>query len=85
MMLTRNLVSALWLVRLRIIKGLWNTYKWFIELESKELSVVGHLLTSNELHPSLKPFKAFLRFCFVLFSLLITSSRHLGNARRRQF
>ena len=86
MTLTRNLVSALWLVRLRTIKGWWSIYKWLFELESKELSVIGQLLmTSNELHPSPKTFKAFLKFCFVLFSPLITSGRDLGSARRRQF
>lgn len=67
-MLTRNLGSALWLVRLRTIKGLWSTYKWFFEVESKELPVVDRLLmTSHELHSNPESFKTFLKFRFVLF------------------
>lgn len=67
-MLTRSLGSVPWLVRLRAIKGLWSTSLWFFELESEDLSVVGQtLMTSNELCLSLKPFKGFLKFCFVPF------------------
>lgn len=80
MTLTRNLGSALWLVRLRTVKELWNASKWLFEPESKELSVVGHLLmTSVSCLPAQNALRHFWSSVLSFFSSVITYSKELGN------